>query len=235
MVTEGRQYGEGAVGAMVLWDRDRWGGKFAWAPGGVTRDRRPADHRGVGVPHGRLRPGPALVSVGVLGLALTPVRVEGGPKVRGTTSSTPRRASMATGQRVLLPGRLAHRRRVQRRDRRHPRPGTDPRLDLDPLRGQRNPERRPVVPAELTHAAGTQLVAGNTAASALRAWYRAKATSRVKCMRSRPRCGPRDERWTTPRTRGSGPRATRTRRARASASRLRSASSAPCTRCRARP
>ena len=29
-----RQYGEGAIGAMVLWDRDRWGGKFLWAPGG---------------------------------------------------------------------------------------------------------------------------------------------------------------------------------------------------------
>src|SRR5215472_11128477 len=30
---EGRQYGGGSLGADVMWDRDRWGGRFAWAPG----------------------------------------------------------------------------------------------------------------------------------------------------------------------------------------------------------
>ena len=82
-VTEGRQYGEGAVGAMVLWDRDRWGGKFVWAPGGsfaVAARRTIGDSAYLtGVIALDLRWYPFTV----LGLALTPVRVEGGPKIRG--------------------------------------------------------------------------------------------------------------------------------------------------------
>ncbi len=83
MVTEGRQYGEGAIGAMVLWDRDRWGGKFVWAPGGslAIGARRTVGNSAylTGAFALDLRWYP----LRVLGLALTPVRVEGGPEVRG--------------------------------------------------------------------------------------------------------------------------------------------------------
>jgi hypothetical protein len=81
--TEGRQYGEGAVGAMVLWDRDRWGGKFAWAPGGslaICARRTAGDSAYL---TGALALDLRWYPFSVLGLALTPVRVEGGPKIRG--------------------------------------------------------------------------------------------------------------------------------------------------------
>ena len=80
---EGRTYGAGSIDSMVLWDRDRWGGKFAWAPGGSL---------GIGA---RSTAGNSVYLTGalgldlrwypirVLGLALTPVRIEGGPKIRG--------------------------------------------------------------------------------------------------------------------------------------------------------
>ena len=84
VVIEGRQYGEGAIGAMVLWDRDRWGGKFLWAPGGslAIGARRTVGNSAylTGAFALDLRWYP----LGVLGLAVTPVRVEGGPKVRGS-------------------------------------------------------------------------------------------------------------------------------------------------------
>ena len=82
-VIEGRQYGEGAIGAMVLWDRDRWGGRFLWAPGGslAIGARRTVGNSAylTGAFALDLRWYP----LGVLGLAVTPVRVEGGPQVRG--------------------------------------------------------------------------------------------------------------------------------------------------------
>ncbi len=83
VAVSGRQYGEGAIGAMVLWDRDRWGGKFVWAPGGslaIGARRTVGDSAYLtGVLALDLRWYPFRV----LGLAITPVRVEGGPKVRG--------------------------------------------------------------------------------------------------------------------------------------------------------
>ncbi len=83
VVTEGRQYGAGSIGAMASWDRDRWGGKFLWAPGGslsIGARRTSGDSAYLtGVFALDLRWYPFRV----LGLSLTPVRVEGGPKVRG--------------------------------------------------------------------------------------------------------------------------------------------------------
>ena len=78
-----RPYGAGSIDGMVLWDRDRWGGKFLWAPGGSVAigARRTSGESAylVGVAALDLRWYP----LRVLGLSLTPVRVEGGPKVRG--------------------------------------------------------------------------------------------------------------------------------------------------------
>jgi len=80
---EGRQYGEGSLGGMVMWDRDRWGGRFAWAPGASLSlaARRTSGEStyltgvfGLGVRWYPIR---------VLALSVTPVRVEGGPKIRG--------------------------------------------------------------------------------------------------------------------------------------------------------
>jgi hypothetical protein len=83
IAVSGRQYGEGSIGAMVLWDRDRWGGKFVWAPGGslsIGARRTVGDSAYLTGAFGLdLRWYP----VRVLGLSLTPVRVEGGPSVRG--------------------------------------------------------------------------------------------------------------------------------------------------------
>src|SRR5262249_46195406 len=80
---EGRTDREGAVGGMLLWDRDRWGGRFVWAPGGslaIGARRTSGDSAYLtGVLALDLRWYP----LRVLGLSLTPVRVEGGPKVRG--------------------------------------------------------------------------------------------------------------------------------------------------------
>ena len=83
VVTEGRQYGEGAIGAMVLWDRDRWGGKFVWAPGGslsIGARRTVGDSAYL---TGAFALDLRWYPLRVLGLSLTPVRVEGGPKLRG--------------------------------------------------------------------------------------------------------------------------------------------------------
>lgn len=83
VVSEGRQYGAGSLGAMALWDRDRWGGRFLWAPGGSLSigARRTSGQSAylTGVFALDLRWYP----LRVLGLSLTPVRVEGGPKIHG--------------------------------------------------------------------------------------------------------------------------------------------------------
>jgi hypothetical protein len=79
----GRQYGEGSIGAMVLWDRDRWGGKFVWAPGGslsIGARRTLGDSAYL---TGAFALDLRWYPLRVLGLSVTPVRVEGGPKVRG--------------------------------------------------------------------------------------------------------------------------------------------------------
>lgn len=83
IVVAGRTYGAGSIGGMVLWDRDRWGGRFLWAPGGslaIGARRTSGDSAYLtGVFALDLRWYP----LRVLGLSLTPVRVEGGPKIRG--------------------------------------------------------------------------------------------------------------------------------------------------------
>ncbi len=83
LVVEGRPYGAGSIDGMVLWDRDRWGGRFVWAPGGslsIGARRTSGDSAYLtGVLALDLR----WYALRVLGLSLTPVRVEGGPKVRG--------------------------------------------------------------------------------------------------------------------------------------------------------
>jgi hypothetical protein len=83
LAVPGRTYGGGSINGIVLWDRDRWNEKFVWAPGGSL---------GIGA---RRTSGESTYLTGVfalevrwyvlrvLGLALTPVRVEGGPKIHG--------------------------------------------------------------------------------------------------------------------------------------------------------
>lgn len=82
--TEGQKYGLGALGAELAWDRDAWGGRYRWVP---------AARFAVGL---RTTSGDSAYLTGVLGadlrwyfarplgLSFTPVRVEGGPKVRGS-------------------------------------------------------------------------------------------------------------------------------------------------------
>src|SRR5262245_44178591 len=80
---EGVIYGDGSIGGQVLWDRDRWGGRFAWAPGGSLSlgARRTSGESTylTGIFSMDLR----WYALGVLGLSFTPVRIEGGPKIRG--------------------------------------------------------------------------------------------------------------------------------------------------------
>jgi len=80
---EGVVYGDGSIGGQVLWDRDRWGGRFAWAPGGSLSlgARRTSGESTylTGIFALDLR----WYALGVLGLSFTPVRIEGGPKIRG--------------------------------------------------------------------------------------------------------------------------------------------------------
>jgi hypothetical protein len=83
VATEGRQYGGGSIGGMVIWDRDRWGGKFAWAPDGSLSIGVRATSGESGYLTGVFSLGVRWYLVRVLGLSLTPVRIEGGPKVRG--------------------------------------------------------------------------------------------------------------------------------------------------------
>jgi len=80
---EGVLYGDGSIGGGVMWDRDRWGGRFVWAPGaslsiGARRTSGESAYL-TGVFDANLR----WYALRVLGLSLTPVRLEGGPKIRG--------------------------------------------------------------------------------------------------------------------------------------------------------
>ena len=80
---ENRQYGGGSIGGQILWDRDRWGGRFEWAPGGSlsigarNTSGESAYFTGIFALNARW------YLVRVLGLSFTPVRLEGGPKIRG--------------------------------------------------------------------------------------------------------------------------------------------------------
>jgi len=83
IAASGRQYGSGSLGGQVLWDRDRWGGRFEWAPGGSlsigARNTSGESQYLTGV----LGLGVRWYALRVLGLSLTAVRLEGGPKIRG--------------------------------------------------------------------------------------------------------------------------------------------------------
>ncbi|HEY4228880.1 MAG TPA: hypothetical protein VGO79_01845 [Thermoanaerobaculia bacterium] len=86
---EGVPYGDGSIGGAVMWDRDRWGGRFVWAPGasvaiGARRTSGESAYL-TGVFDASLR----WYALRVLGLSLTPVRLEGGPKIRGDDQLDP--------------------------------------------------------------------------------------------------------------------------------------------------
>jgi hypothetical protein len=83
VANEGRQYGAGSIGGLVLWDRDRWGGKFAWAPGASLSISARKTSGESAYLTGAFALDLRWYPLGVLGLSLVPVRVEGGPKIRG--------------------------------------------------------------------------------------------------------------------------------------------------------
>jgi hypothetical protein len=83
IAVENRPYGDGSVGGGVMWDRDRWGGRFAWAPGaslsiGARRTSGESAYL-TGIFDLSVR----WYALRVLGLSVTPVRLEGGPKIHG--------------------------------------------------------------------------------------------------------------------------------------------------------
>ena len=80
---EGRQYGGGSIGAAVIWDRDRWGGRFVWVPGGSLSIGARSTSGESSYLTGIFALNVRYYLVRVLGLSLTPVRIEGGPKIKG--------------------------------------------------------------------------------------------------------------------------------------------------------
>ncbi|HQQ75959.1 MAG TPA: hypothetical protein PLB01_01270 [Thermoanaerobaculia bacterium] len=80
---EGRHYGLGLLGGEVAWDRNRWGGRFEWVPAlSVAVANRVTSGESKYLT-GTLAASIRWYALKVLGLSLTPVRVEYGPKVRG--------------------------------------------------------------------------------------------------------------------------------------------------------
>jgi hypothetical protein len=79
----GRVYGLGSVGGEVMWDRDRWSGRFEWAPGAalmIGARRTSGESTYLTFVFGA---GLRWYALGPLGLSLTAARLEGGPKIRG--------------------------------------------------------------------------------------------------------------------------------------------------------
>ena len=79
----GTDYGLGMLGAEMSWDRDRWGGRYAFTPAvsleaGIRRTSGESAYV-----TGTLGLGVRWYFLGPLGLSVTAVRVEGGPRVRG--------------------------------------------------------------------------------------------------------------------------------------------------------
>ncbi|HMF08450.1 MAG TPA: hypothetical protein VKJ00_04895 [Thermoanaerobaculia bacterium] len=82
-----RQYGLGSIGGALMWDRDRWDGRFKWAPAvsleiGSRRTSGESTYL-----TGVLAAGLRWYVLGPLGLSFTPVRIEGGPKIRATSEN----------------------------------------------------------------------------------------------------------------------------------------------------
>ena len=80
---DGRTYGYAMLGAEVGWERDRWGGRFAFTPvaslaAGLRNTSGPSSYL-----TGTLGLGIRWYLLGPLALSVTAVRLEGGPKVRG--------------------------------------------------------------------------------------------------------------------------------------------------------
>ncbi len=86
---EGRRYGLGTLGADLMWDRDRWGGRFARAAGLSLSVGARSTSGAAGYLTGIFSASLRWYLLRILGLALTPVRVEGGPKVVGRTDTDP--------------------------------------------------------------------------------------------------------------------------------------------------
>ena len=81
---EGRGYGLGMLGAEMIWDTNRWGRRYAFTPVVLLS----AGFRNTSGDSTYLTATAALgvrwYFLGPLGLSVTPVRLEAGPKVRGT-------------------------------------------------------------------------------------------------------------------------------------------------------
>lgn len=80
---EGRNYGLGVLGGEVAWDRNRWGGRFEWVPAVSLAVGHRVTSGESKYLTGTLAATVRWYALKVVGLALTPVRVEYGPKVRG--------------------------------------------------------------------------------------------------------------------------------------------------------
>jgi hypothetical protein len=89
VAVEGRQYGFGSIGGQVMWDRDRWGGRFVWAPGASLAIGARTTSGESGYLTGVCSVGLRWYVLRVLGLSITPVRIEGGPKIRGKDEIDP--------------------------------------------------------------------------------------------------------------------------------------------------
>jgi hypothetical protein len=79
----GRQYGGGSLGADVMWDRDRWGGRFLWVPSASLAIGERITSGESSYLTGVFALGFRWYVLRVIGLSLTPVRIEGGPKTHG--------------------------------------------------------------------------------------------------------------------------------------------------------
>jgi hypothetical protein len=86
---EGRTYGLGMLGAELLWDQDAWGGFHAFTPvvslsAGVRNTTGDSSYL-----TGTAALGVRWYVLGPLGLSVTAVRVESGPKIRGKSETDP--------------------------------------------------------------------------------------------------------------------------------------------------
>ncbi len=84
---EGRVYGLGLLGAELTWDRDRWERRHAFTPvvllsAGIRNTGGNSTYL-----TGTLGLGVRWYFLGPLGLSVTPIRIEAGPKIRGTSET----------------------------------------------------------------------------------------------------------------------------------------------------
>ncbi len=84
---EGQKYGLAALGAELAWDRDAWGGKFEWVPAASLTVGTRATSGDSAYLTGALGASVRWYFARPLGLSFTPVRIEGGPKVRGNSEA----------------------------------------------------------------------------------------------------------------------------------------------------